>query len=196
MLVKVGVTNKEAAAINASIGFEAIPQINGVYGGELIQWDAASGTVLLEKTSFAALKIFSAPQTALKLIQWVSGYGTDELYYQWLTQNSFDPPLTADAGGSVLIAGQAPVSINPGQTVYFYFGIALGADKAAVLANIAECETKYVQIVPVELTSFTAEVSGNSIALNWVTATEINNLGFEVQRSTDNQSWTTIGYNN
>ena len=37
-------------------------------------------------------------------------------------------------------------------------------------------------IVPVELVSFTYSVNKNSVVLNWITSTEINNSGFEVQR--------------
>ncbi len=39
------------------------------------------------------------------------------------------------------------------------------------------------QIVPVELTSFTAVVDYGVVELSWITATETNNQGFEVQRS-------------
>ena len=38
-------------------------------------------------------------------------------------------------------------------------------------------------IIPVELTSFTAISNGMDVQLNWTTATETNNQGFEVQRS-------------
>jgi hypothetical protein len=38
------------------------------------------------------------------------------------------------------------------------------------------------QAVPVELTSFTADVHGKQITLSWQTATETNNKGFEIQR--------------
>lgn len=52
--------------------------------------------------------------------------------------------------------------------------------------------------VPVELTSFTANVKNNSVVLNWQTATEVNNKGFEIERSfkTDNgeASWNKIGF--
>jgi hypothetical protein len=48
--------------------------------------------------------------------------------------------------------------------------------------------------LPVELASFTASVSGKSVTLNWSTASEINNHGFEVQRKTLNNEWTTIGF--
>jgi len=48
--------------------------------------------------------------------------------------------------------------------------------------------------VPVELTSFTAEVSNNKIILNWATATELNNLGFDIEQSIDNKNFTKIGF--
>jgi len=37
--------------------------------------------------------------------------------------------------------------------------------------------------VPVELSSFTANTIGRDIILNWVTQTETNNYGFEIERS-------------
>ena len=47
--------------------------------------------------------------------------------------------------------------------------------------------------IPVELTSFTAKVSGNVVNLSWSTATETNNLGFEIQRKTSDQ-FITVGF--
>lgn len=47
--------------------------------------------------------------------------------------------------------------------------------------------------VPVEMTSFTFNLSGNNVVLNWRTATETNNSGFEVQRKTSG-TWQTIGF--
>ncbi len=40
--------------------------------------------------------------------------------------------------------------------------------------------------VPVELISFTAELSENDVTLSWQTATETNNKGFAIQRSYNN----------
>ncbi|NWF49184.1 MAG: T9SS type A sorting domain-containing protein [Ignavibacteriaceae bacterium] len=40
-------------------------------------------------------------------------------------------------------------------------------------------------IIPVELTSFTATADKNKVTLSWSTATEVNNLGFAVERLTD-----------
>ena len=41
-------------------------------------------------------------------------------------------------------------------------------------------------IIPVELTSFTALVNDNDVTLNWSTATELNNQGFDVERNSGN----------
>ena len=52
-------------------------------------------------------------------------------------------------------------------------------------------------ILPVELTSFTASTSNGKVLLSWETATEINNSGFEVERknnNTNNNTWQLIGF--
>jgi hypothetical protein len=49
-------------------------------------------------------------------------------------------------------------------------------------------------IIPVELTSFTANISEKKIDLSWSTATELNNYGFEIERSLDKTTWQTIGF--
>ncbi len=56
-------------------------------------------------------------------------------------------------------------------------------------------------IIPVELLSFTSEVSGNDVTLNWITATETNNMGFEIERlkNCNNEKlndWEKIGFVN
>ena len=48
--------------------------------------------------------------------------------------------------------------------------------------------------LPVELTSFSAYIKGNSVVLSWITATEINNSGFDIERSKDNINFSRIGF--
>ena len=54
--------------------------------------------------------------------------------------------------------------------------------------------------LPVELSFFTAAVNVNNVSLNWKTATEVNNNGFEVQREVRNQKsevsgqWEKVGF--
>ncbi len=44
--------------------------------------------------------------------------------------------------------------------------------------------------LPVNLSSFTSNVNGRNITLNWVTASEVNNAGFEIQRIKSSDSKT------
>ncbi|WP_337866044.1 hypothetical protein [Ignavibacterium sp.] len=58
---------------------------------------------------------------------------------------------------------------------------------------------KSASVIPVELTSFTAKSMDNNVHLNWTTATELNNKGFEIQRSVipngaRNLSWEAAGF--
>ncbi len=53
--------------------------------------------------------------------------------------------------------------------------------------------------LPVNLTSFTSNINGRNIKLNWITTSESNNKGFEIQRSMVNGQgieWKSIGYVN
>ncbi|MBE0570818.1 MAG: choice-of-anchor J domain-containing protein [Ignavibacteriaceae bacterium] len=81
------------------------------------------------------------------------------------------------------------LSTFSGQNVYIAFrhydvnGNGMYLDDVAVVGS-----------VPVELASFAASVSGNDVTLSWVTATELNNSGFHVERSTGEDSWNNIGF--
>ncbi|OGU79480.1 MAG: hypothetical protein A2W11_03655, partial [Ignavibacteria bacterium RBG_16_35_7] len=51
-------------------------------------------------------------------------------------------------------------------------------------------------IVPIELTSFTVNAGNKDVVLKWSTASELNNLGFEIERAKDGNklNWVTIGF--
>ncbi len=63
------------------------------------------------------------------------------------------------------------------------------ANLSALNLNIA-----YTAPIPVELTGFAANVAGESINLEWSTATETNNKGFEVERSEDGENFSKIAF--
>ena len=62
---------------------------------------------------------------------------------------------------------------------------------ANTLTKTGESGTEYIlgstgnNPLPVELTSLTANVSNGNVTLNWETATEVNNYGFEVERKSN-----------
>lgn len=54
---------------------------------------------------------------------------------------------------------------------------------------------RFPEVVPVELVSFTASVQNSTVYLVWLTATETNNFGFEVQRKIQSESdWLKIAF--
>ncbi len=48
-------------------------------------------------------------------------------------------------------------------------------------------------VLPVELTSFVSVINNNNVTLNWSTASEINNSGFDIERSSVNGEWSKVG---
>ena len=96
--------------------------------------------------------------------------------------------ITDQIGGSFLnlgpFVGQGTATIPGTYTVIF--------SKAFLIMD-------YDNIIPVELTSFTAGLFGQAIILNWTTATETNNSGFEIQKQVGSMqstvgNWETIGF--
>ncbi|MBK8984062.1 MAG: CHRD domain-containing protein [Ignavibacteria bacterium] len=51
-------------------------------------------------------------------------------------------------------------------------------------------------VLPVELASFVSVISGNDVTLNWSTSSEINNSGFDIERSTSSAVWEKVGFVN
>lgn len=49
-------------------------------------------------------------------------------------------------------------------------------------------------VIPVELISFTAQSENQKVILRWMTATELNNNGFEIQRKAKESEFVTIGF--
>jgi hypothetical protein len=73
---------------------------------------------------------------------------------------------------------------------------------ANTLTKTSESGTEYSLAsisapLPVELESFTAEISDNTVILKWQTETEVDNYGFDIERKSENtgsQTWKKIGF--
>ena len=60
---------------------------------------------------------------------------------------------------------------------------------AAILLDLVSAN----MFIPVELASFNASVTNGQVVLNWLTASETNNMGFEVQRKS-NSEYQSLGF--
>jgi hypothetical protein len=103
---------------------------------------------------------------------------------------------TAPATLPVAISVFDPDNYTTGVTAYgnntgTYYKTWWGSEWGSETRNLNLVTTT----VPVELSSFSASVgSGQSVILKWNTATETNNRGFEIQRSSDSKTFVSVGY--
>jgi len=69
-------------------------------------------------------------------------------------------------------------------------------DKKLVVATHGRGVYKisFASFLPVELITFESKIIESSVLLSWSTATELNNNGFAIQRSSESESWHTIGF--
>lgn len=88
-----------------------------------------------------------------------------------------------------------------------------GETERLTLTNLVAGQTYYIRVydwdvdnpgtftifltgpaLPVGITQFTGEQQGSKNVLKWITATEQNNKGFEIQRSVDGSNFSSIGF--
>lgn len=96
--------------------------------------------------------------------------------------------------GNIIVTNSAGVHEINGTTGDFIRTIAAG-----VSAQYVNSCDFVLDVVPVELVSFSALVVNNSVRLSWVTATEVNNSGFEVEKQIGSGqsaagNWEKIGF--
>jgi len=84
------------------------------------------------------------------------------------------------------------VLFNGVDSISALWGITVTGGRLNVYNTVVEISSP---IVPVELVSFNYELYNGSVKLDWITATEVNNRGFEILRfeQSDN-NWATIGF--
>lgn len=114
-------------------------------------------------------------------------------YFNWATgQNGFitgtKTYYTSDSGSAWIdITNDIGSEIKRMHSGNDYCGYAVG-DLGLIL--------KYVDttIVPVELTSFTLSIEENNVELQWITQTELNNKGFDIERKRNKGLFEKIGF--
>jgi len=101
--------------------------------------------------------------------------------YDWIKAID-DTPIETD-GDYRTYMSSGPYNLQDNQAVEVGFAFVAGANLAELQANASAAQAEWdLGNVPVELTSFNAVASGSIVDLQWTTATETNNQGFEIQR--------------
>ena len=107
------------------------------------------------------------------------------------SQPSVDPldlRLLIDTDNDGLFSDETPIAgaIDLGGGIYEFANVAGLSDN--VRFTLGSTQT----FLPVELTHFTVERQQRQVVLQWTTASELNSDYFDVQRSADGVTWTTI----
>jgi hypothetical protein len=163
------------------------------------------GTALTPATPPYLLQANASDSTAKVIVNWEPGGAPSGLYGYTLqrktglpsSNNPFITVATTDLGPRIF----EDYDVEPNQSyTYRVRSLIIGAD-----SHYGNEATAYVPaIVPVELVSFNANVSEAGVRLNWLTATETNNRGFEVEKREvgsrqlviGNEEWDVIGFVN
>jgi hypothetical protein len=106
------------------------------------------------------------------------------------SQTTSDILAFSSSGGNALGSGGS-ASISVGQVAYTTANGTNGSVEQGAQHHYDNNDGPID--LPIELISFTGQCNGNIIELKWVTATEINNDYYTVERSMNNMSWETIG---
>jgi hypothetical protein len=115
----------------------------------------------------------------------------DTWYHVVLTYNSADSLRTIYIDGAADTANTTNghvLSLSTNQRTWIGAGFNGVIDEVRLYnraLSAAEIEALYESMVPVELTAFTAAPLANGVQLSWQTATETNNLGWDIFRRTD-----------
>jgi photosystem II stability/assembly factor-like uncharacterized protein len=182
-------------SINAGASFSQLPSLgtatlysmhffdtnNGYVvasGGRIYQTtDGISFTEILNPLTTTLYKINFVDNN----IGWIGASGGD-LYY------------TEDGGVNWT---QSNISLGPSQSIR---DIQFAGNRMWIVGTDGMIIRGYADPqIPVELTSFTATLNGSNVTLNWMTASEINNMGFDIERGVisngvRNLIWEKIGF--
>ena len=99
-----------------------------------------------------------------------------------------------DTGWTQYTASLSGISGNISGRVAFRYYVTNAGSKGANSKYIGIDDFSYETVLPVTLIGFTGSIKNNAAVLNWSTASELNNKGFEVQLSHDNKNFSAIGF--
>lgn len=105
--------------------------------------------------------------------------------------------IEASTGTFVVFSGAANNftvgNLDPGQN-YYFFAFEFNDDGLLNAENYKVPNNQPQTPLPVELVSFTAQLRNGKVKLDWATAQEKNNLGFDIERSQNGENFRKIDF--
>jgi hypothetical protein len=114
--------------------------------------------------------------------------GNDDIVSLFIDPDVTEPEPTNPNITNIDTCSDSPIgAIALRQGFHFFQRTSVRVDEIVIAPS-------WFDSLPVELTSFSASVTGNRVDLSWATATELNNSGFEVLRQSQKLNWEKIGF--
>ena len=183
ILLSYRVTGTGMISANGSPGADTNNEGRDAPGG-----GGGGGTILVNSSSLGVITINANGGAGGKQLIAGKGYG-----------NEAEGPGGGGGGGFIATSGGTAIqtanggnsgtSDSPAVTEFPPNGATAGAAGQTGQSIAGGCLP-----LPVELVSFSARVANNAVQLRWKTATEKNNYGFEIERSSEGNSWETINF--
>lgn len=154
-----------------------LPTSEIVAAGDFQGWNNAGGTVLYDDGTNG---------------DWVAGDGiytyfhteTNAGTYSWKPVMSGTWDTWVAAGRTISSTNLQYITESAEEDVFFYLDL-----------NTGRVATSVGEPLPVELSSFSAAIAGTEVILLWETASELNNLGFDIERKKGGtEEWIKIGF--
>lgn len=128
-------------------------------------------------------------------------YSTDGFASRTNLNDDTDAGISLPNSGSsdiLPLSYPTAIEVDDGDTlslrIYNWYTGSASTSKYLYIHNVVIYGTTTPAVIPVELTSFSASVSGKTVVLNWTTATELNNDGFEIQRKFERGKFVAIKF--
>ena len=131
---------------------------------------------------------FSYGTTYLVFVKYTINTGGADECKLWVFSSGV--PLTETEAGTPEVSNIT----TSGQDVIDAIALRQGSLTYSVAIDGIRVSTIWDELVPVELISFTALSNGNSVTLNWSTSSELNNAGFEIERTVEKNKFVSIGF--
>ena len=151
ILVKLSVVNNESSNLNTRVGLDIPGNTNNTYEDDTLYFNTSNDILYSYDSTYVGFKLFSPDLGSARIFSWFTDYeNSDTNYYNMLSSDTLDTgTLITDADGSVSILGTEAYELAPGDSIVAYFGIAIGASDASLVANMNEVEGKYNSVISV-----------------------------------------------
>lgn len=163
-------TRNEVPYIASCINIENAAILTSDYNDLYYEPSTYNCLVRVGMTKYNTLASWQATGKDMHSYNEMPHFASTDLHLNWGYTTMIDGHATPIAGITTDFDGEPRNALTPD----------IGADEGVV--------------VPVELTSFTANAYGKEVTLNWSTATELNNYGFEVQRKALGGDFATVAF--